>query len=727
MNSTSAASGHIDSALAQALLSPRSVALFGASDDPAKTAGRPLKFLRAAGYRGTIYPINPNRDTVQGETAYPSLASLPQVPDHVFVLTPTETVLDVVRESARLGVKVVTILASGFAESGPEGAAREAELHALSRQTGIRVLGPSSLGVIHPRAGVVLTANAAFAEPELPRGRVFVASHSGSMIGSLVSRGKARGVGFAGLVSVGGEADLCIGEICSATLDDPSIDGYLLFLESLRHGDKLRAFAIEAARRGKPVIAYKLGRSAAAAEMAATHTGALAGEDDIADAFLKDLGIARVGVLEALLEAFPLARRIPLAQPGTPSHSEPHSERHSQPRSTPHSPPHSPPRPQPRRVGVVTTTGGGAAMVVDQLGIRDVVVEPASPATLDKLAAAGIAVSPGRVLDLTLAGTNYKVMKTALDIMFEAPEFDIVLAVVGSSARFQPQLAVKPIIDSADSAKPLAAMLVPDAPEALAALTAAGVPCFRSPEPCADAIAAVLARRAPGIQPAAQPKRNRPPRALSEAQAYAVLERLGVPYAPAITLPIDGPVPALPFGYPVVAKVCSPEIPHKTEVGGVVLGIQDARQLETALAALQTNVAERAPTVRCDEVLVQPMTKGLTEVLVGYRIDPDAGPIVMLAAGGIWAEVARDRSIRLAPVTVEVARDMVAEVKALKTVSGLRGKARGDLEALARAVCALSQLAVRPELGIAEAEVNPMMVLPEGQGVLAVDALVLTS
>lgn len=149
--------------------------------------------------------------------------------------------------------------------------------------------------------------------------------------------------------------------------------------------------------------------------------------------------------------------------------------------------------------------------------------------------------------------------------------------------------------------------------------------------------------------------------------------------------------------------------------------------MNSALATLKANLAERAPTVRCDEVLVQPMTRGLTEVLVGYRIDPDAGPIVMLAAGGIWAEVARDRSIRLAPVTVDVAREMIAEVKALKTVGGLRGRTRGDLDALARAVSALSQLAVRPELGIAEAEVNPMMVLPEGQGVLAVDALVLTS
>ena len=688
-----------DAALAQALLAPRSVALFGASDDPGKNAGRPLKFLRAAGFAGKIYPINPNRGTVQGETAYASLAALPEVPEHVFVLTPTDTVLDAVRESARLGVKVVTILASGFSESGADGVEREAALRALREGSATRVLGPSSLGVINPRAGLVLTANAAFAEPELPQGRVFVASHSGSMIGALVSRGKARGVGFAGLVSVGSESDLCVGEICAATLDDPGIEGYLLFLESLRHGDKLRAFALEAARRGKPVIAYKLGRSAAAAEMAATHTGALAGEDDIADAFLKDLGIARVGVLDALLEAFPLARRIPLHGDGAPL----------------------------RRVGVVTTTGGGAAMVVDQLGIRDVVVEPASPATLDKFAAAGIVVSAGRVLDLTLAGTNYNVMKGAIDIMLEAPEFDVVLAVVGSSARFQPQLAVKPIIDSAGHAKPLAAMLVPDAPEALASLTAADVPCFRSPEACADAIAALFLRRRPGAPAAAQTASAASAVALSEAQAYAVLDELEVPHAPAVTMPLAGPAAALPFGFPVVAKVCSAQIPHKTEVGGVVLGIQDPRGLEEALATLRRNLAERAPGTPCDEALVQPMTRGLTEVLVGYRVDAQAGPVIMLAAGGIWAEVARDRSIRLAPVSVETAREMIAEVKALRTVSGLRGKQRGDLDALAKAVSALSQLAVKPGLRIAEAEVNPMMVLPEGQGVLAVDALVLRS
>lgn len=687
-------------ALAQALLHPRCVALVGASDDVSKTSGRPLQFLRRAGFKGTVYPINPGRSSVQGEPAWPDLACLPEIPDHAFILTPTESVIPAVAECARLGVKVVTVLASGFSESGPEGAAREDALRWLVRSSGLRVLGPSSLGVVNPATGLVLTANAAFAEPDLPKGKVFVASHSGSMIGALVSHGKARGVGFAGLVSVGGETDLSVGEICSATLDDPAIEGYLLFLESLRHGPELRAFAREAARRGKPVIAYKLGRSDAAAEMAATHTGALAGEDDVADAFLKDLGVARVGILESLLEGFPLAKRMNLVDAGAPAL---------------------------RRVGVVTTTGGGAAMVVDQLGIRDVIVEPPSAATLSRLADAGLPASPGRVLDLTLAGTKYAVMKKALDILLEAPEFDLVVAVVGSSARFQPQFAVKPIIDSAHSVKPLAAMLVPDAPEALASLTAAGVPCFRSPEVCADTIAAVFARRRPGLAALPQQASAGNARSLSEAQAYAVLEILGVPHAPAVTMKFSATPSALPFGFPVVAKVCSAHIQHKTEVGGVVLGIQSLKALGEALATLRRNLAERAPGIMCDEALVQPMRSGLAEVLVGYRVDPEAGPIIMLAAGGIWAEVAQDRSIRLAPVSVETARDMIGEVRALKIVSGLRGMRRGDLEALAQAISALSQLAMKPELRIFEAEINPLMLMPEGQGVLAVDALILQS
>jgi acyl-CoA synthetase (NDP forming) len=682
--------------LARVLFSPGSVAIIGASDDTAKTTGRPLKYLRSAGFAGRVYPVNPHRAMVQGERAYACLADLPEVPEHVFVLTPTDAVIDSIREAARLGVRVATVLANGFSETGPEGAAREAVLTQIARASGMRLLGPNSLGLAWPSSGLLLTANAAFAEPELPAGRLFVASHSGSMIGALLSRGKARGVGFAGLVSVGNESDLSLGEICAATLDHPEIDGYLLFLESLRHGDALRAFALEAARRGKPVIAYKLGRSAAAAEMAATHTGALAGEDDVAEAFFRGLGIARVECLETLLEAFPLARRMPLTSGDTRA----------------------------ARVGVVTTTGGGAAMAVDQIGIRDVVIEPASADTMARLHAAGVSASPGRVLDLTLAGTRPEVMRKVLDVLLTAPEFDLVLAVAGSSARFQPELVVQPILEAADRTKPLAALLVPDAPVALARLTAAGVPCFRTPESCGDAIAAVLRREVPAVAATIHRSSGTAPRSLSEAEGYEVLDALGISRAPAITVGFGRELPALPFDYPVAAKVCSADIAHKTDVGGVVLGIADAAGLQAAIATIRDNVSRNAAGARCDEVLVQPMRKGLAEVLVGYRVDPEAGPLVLLAAGGIWAEVYRDRSLRLAPVTHAQALEMIGEVALLKTVSGLRGRPRGDLSALADTIVVLSQLAGRADWDVIDAEINPLMILPEGQGVFAVDALI---
>jgi len=223
-----------------------------------------------AGFAGAVYPVNPKRESVQGERAWPNLAALPEVPEHVFLLAATEHVIETVRECGRLGVKVVTVLASGFSEVGPEGVAREV---AARDQPNHRrsVLGPEP-GVVHPPSGLLLTATRRSASAICARKDLRRLPTSGSMIGALLSRGKARGVGFAGLVSVGGEVDLSVGEICSATLGDPAIDGYVLFLESLRQGPELQAFAREAARRGKPVIAYKLGRSEAAAAMTATHT-----------------------------------------------------------------------------------------------------------------------------------------------------------------------------------------------------------------------------------------------------------------------------------------------------------------------------------------------------------------------------------------------------------------------------------------------------------------------
>ena len=681
-------------ALRQALLSPRAVALIGQSDDAAKTTGRPLKFLRQMGYRGTIYPINPRRETVLGERAWKSVSALPEPPHHAYILLPTEAVIDAVAECGRAGVKIATILAAGFSETGAEGTAREHRLRAVATETGIRVIGPSSLGVVNLREGVMLTANAAFAEPDIPVGRIFVGSHSGTMIGALMSRGKAKGVGFAGLVSVGNEVDLTVGEICLSTLYDPDIDGYLLFLESLRNSAALREFALGAAARGKPVVAYKLGRSSAARELAVTHTGALAGEDDVASAFLADCGIARVESLEGLLEAMPLVRRTPIRPAGA----------------------------RPPTVAVLTTTAGGATMVVDPLAMRGIEIAQPTAETFARFAAKGIEATPARIVDLTIAGARYEVMKAALDILTTAPEFDMVLAVVGSSARFQPELAVRPVIDSAHAAKPIAAFLVPEAPQALAMLSEAGVPSFRTPEACADAIAAALAPRAP--KPAAPTPAIGDGRVLDELEAYALLDRLGVPRSPAVALDATiAQVPSLPFGYPVVVKVLSADIPHKTEAGGVALNVQDGDALVAAIKTMRATVQQRTG-ITPDRLLVAPMISGIGEALIGYRVDREAGPLIMVAAGGVYTEIYRDRSLRLAPVDLPTAHAMIDEVKAFATLKGFRGKPAGDLDALAKAIVALSQLALQNDPVVAEAEVNPLIVRPDG--VVAVDALVKT-
>jgi len=677
--------------LAQVLLAPQSVAIIGQSDDATKTAGRPLKYLRQAGYAGRIYPINPRRDTVLGERAWPSLAALPEVPEHAYIVASTEATMAAIEECGRLGVPVVTALANGFSETGAEGTAREARIREIIKETGTRIVGPSSLGVVDLRHKTFLTANAAFDEPDLPVGRIFAASHSGGMIGTFLSRGKARGIHFAGLVSVGNEVDLSIGEICRATLDDPGIDGYVLFLETMRKADALRAFALEAAARGKPVLAYKLGRSAAARELAVSHTGALAGEDDIAGMFLAECGIARVDTLEGLIEGFPLLARVPAPTRGAR-------------------------RPA---VAVVTTTAGGATMVVDPLATRSIAVEPPTPQTLARIKeATGVDVVPARIVDLTLAGAQYKVMKGALDVLTTAPEFDLVVVTVGSSARFYPDLAVKPIVDSAGAGKPIAAFLVPEAPDALARLAAAGVPNFHTPEACADAIAAALQRRAPRAIETRARHPSGSSRMLDELEAYALLDRVGVSHAPSVALDTAiTAAPVLPFPYPVAVKALSAAIAHKSDVGGVVLNVGDG-------AALLAAVAQIRQATSVDRVLVQPMSAGLGEVLIGYRIDPDVGPTVMLAAGGILAEIHRDRSLRLAPVDLAEAKAMIGEVAALKALAGYRGKPPGDLDALAQALVSLSRLAVADGPAVAEAEINPLIVRAQGHGVVAVDALV---
>lgn len=681
---------------AESLINPPTIAIVGASNDPRKTTARPQQFLSQAGFRGTAYFINPSRDTVQGEKAWPSLTSLPEVPEHVYIMTGAEAAIEAVRECARLGVAVATVLSSGFAEEGSAGLEREDRLRAAAAEGPTRVIGPSSLGVVNPRTGVMLTGNAAFGEPDIPTGGIFVASQSGSVIGSLVSRARGRGIGFAGLVSTGGEADLSLGALCTAMLSDPGVTSFALFLESLRHSQDLATFARAAAAAGKPVAVYKLGRSDEAAALSVSHTGALAGEDSESEAFFRACGFARVYNFESLVEAPALLERIPTSSTTRP------------------------------RVGVVTTTGGGAAIMVDQLALRGMTIAGPSEKLVADMAAAGVDIPHSLIADLGLAGARHDIVTNALTLMQDSGEFDVIVFVIGSSARLNPELAVQAISERGGHGIPIVAFALPEAPAASELLNRSGVPAFRTPESCADVVAAAFARQPATITDGAQwaTLANSPAHVLNEKTSAELLGDLGVPFPASVAVDVNAADIAGSVPFPVVVKVLSDQLPHKSDVGGVVLGVTDETGVQAAIGSIIESVRAHAPDVPVERVLVQQMAaKGLAEALVGYRVSPDVGPMVVLSTGGVLAELFSDTSVRLAPVDLDTAQEMINEVKGLAVITGYRGLPAGDTTELAAMIVAMSQLAVSHPR-VLEAEVNPVSVQAAGSGVLALDALV---
>ena len=629
--------------LAQALFAPRSVALIGASGDEKKNTARPQRYLKKHGYAGKVFPINPTRKEIFGVKAYARVSDVAEPVEHAYILI--EDVEQALEDCGRRGVAVASIFSGGFADAGAQGLERQNKLAARARELGVRLLGPNSMGVIDVPGRLAVSVNAVLEMDALPAGTTSIVSQSGTMLGTLLSRGAARGLGFAKLISVGNEADLGVGELVELLADDPATRVILLFLETVRDAEHLARAARNA---GKPIVAYKLGRSALGVQAALSHTGALAGTDAALDAYFRDCGIVRVDMLETLLEIPPLlaGRKALDLSVG--------------------------------KVAVVTTTGGGAASVVDRLGMRG--VELAVP-----------------VMDLTMAagGQDYG----AALARAAQTDCDAVVACVGSSAQFHPGVAVDPII-GCEKSKPVVAFFTPQADRSLALAAAAGIAAFRTPEACADGVAAFLSWQAPRAAPALAP-----PAALP-ANPFELLTKLGIPVARWAI--VEAPDFRHDLPYPVALKRLDA---HKTERGGVALGVAD-----------QAEFVKKAQAMGQNRLLVQTMQAGLAEAIVGYRDDPVVGPVVLVGAGGVMTEIYRDYVLRMAPVDEREAVGMIEQVKGLAAIRGYRNLPRGDVPALARAVSALSRLALAKGRPVREAEINPLIV--KADGVVAVDALV---
>ena len=678
-------------ALERAVFAPRSVALIGLSSNPATPSGRCLNFLRNAGYPGDVVIVNPARDSVQGEPALASIHDAPQVPEHAYILVGQSRVEQAVRDCAEAGVKVATVLADGYGEAGPEGRARQDQLVRHARGIGMRLLGPNSMGVADLHLSTMVTVNAIYQEPDPLKGFVGLISQSGSMMGGLISRARALGIGFSRIAAVGNECDLGVPELGEMMLADPNTEVLSLFLETLRDADGLARLASRAHAVGKPIVAFKLGRSALGQQMAVAHTGALLAEDAVADAFLREIGVARVTTLDGLIEAPMLFRgRTPMGKPDP-------------------------------KVGVLTTTGGGGATVSDRLSLEGVAIKPPSETVLEAVRATGLEIVPGPMVDLTMAGADPAFVRPTIEAIAADPEIDLVLSITGSSARSAPERTVPPLLEADTGGKPLTCFMVPDALESLQGCVAGGLPGFRTPEACADVIGAFCRWRVPRIAGLARlPETGAAaPVVLNEERALKVLRDTGVPVVPTAVAKA-GDSPSLEFDYPVVAKVLSDRVPHKTEAGGVVLNIPTPEDLVAAGRQIRKNV-EDSTGLEIDEILIAPMLNPLQEVLIGYRLDPSVGPVVTLAPGGILVGLYDDKAIRCAPLDRATAHEMIAEVTGLAPLRGHRGLPEGDLEALAEALVAMSRLADH-QPAVLEAEANPVMVMADG--VMAADALV---
>ncbi len=675
------------SALAR-LLRPQSVAIIGASADVTKTTGRPVGYLQRHGYAGAIWPVNPRAADLNGLRCYPDVASLPAAPDVGLVLLGAERAEGAVRDLAARGCAAAIVLAGGFAEAGGDGGARQARLREAAGA--MRLLGPNTIGLVNLTDRIVLSASGAL-EMETAAGGVSLVSQSGGILGAVLSRGAARGIGFAKLLATGNEADLDIADVMDLLAEDEETRVIALYIEGLRRPDAFRAASRKAAKAGKRIVAYKVGRSEAGAQAAISHTGALSGTDRMHDALFRQLGVLRADRFSDLLDlsaALATGRVL-----------------------------------RGRRVAVLTSTGGAGALLADAFGLAGFALPPPDEATAARLAALTGEAAVANPLDLTLAGLKPEVMQGSIAALLESDAYDALAVVVGSSALAQPRLAADAIAAGQSlNDKPLLAYLSPHAPAIGAALQAQGIPAVSEPE-AAAAMLSALAAPAPRILPPAPPQPlSLPSGPLDEVESKALFARFGVTPVRevACATPDQAAAAAAHIGEPVVLKALSRHLAHKSDVGGVRLGVPPD-QVAAEGAAMLARV-EAATGQAPEGLLVQERVRGI-EMILGLQRDPMLGTALLLGMGGVATELFGDTALRLLPVDRAEVEAMLAELRGAALLRGHRGAPPCDVEALIEAALGFARLGEVLGDRLVTAEINPLFVMPQGGGVRAADGL----
>ncbi len=690
------------------IFAPRSVAVIGASRDPGKV-GHAIFRNVLEDFQGVVYPVNPHAQAIRGVRSYPSVQEIPDPLDLAIIIVPAASVRAVLDECGRKGVRGVVVISAGFRESGPQGRHRESEVVAAVQQYGFALVGPNCLGVLNTDPAVRL--NATFARAMPAAGSIAFLSQSGALTTAVLDYARARGIGFSKLVSMGNKADVTELDLLAALRDDPRTDVILLYLEELTDGQRFIGLCREITgeiAQPKPILAVKSGRTPAGARAVSSHTGSLAGSDEVYDAVFLQSGVLRVDSVEELFHYAVAFANQPL--------------------------------PSGRRVAIVTNAGGPGIMAADAAVRQGLELAAFAEGTQQALR---LALPAEAAIDNpvdVVGDAQHDRYQAALRAVLRDPGADGAIVLLTPQAVTDIEQIARVVAEEARGSgrKPVLAsfMGLVDVSAGVRVLEEARIPQYGFPEDAVRAFAAMTHYAEWVHRPRTEVRQFSVDRAAAadvvrqaargvfvrETMALRLIEAYGFPMAPwaEASSAEEAVIRASAIGFPVAIKVLSPQIVHKVDVGGIRLDLTAPSEVRAAYEEMMADIARRLPAAAVQGVLVQKMVPGV-ETILGINRDPQFGPILMFGLGGIYVEVFRDVTFRLAPIRELGAQRMVESIKAGQILRGVRGRPPADVEALLECIERLSQLAVEiPE--IAELDINPLMVLPAGQGAAVVDA-----
>ena len=681
------------------LLAPRSIAFVGASDDPTRIGGRPIAYTLSQGYQGRILPVNPKRDRVQGLPAYPSVAALPETPDAAIIAVPPGAATDAVDQLGARGTRAAIVFTAGYAETGNDAA--EAGLIAAARRHGMRLLGPNCLGLFNARLGYFPIFSSSF-ENGWPRpGRIGIASQSGAYGTHVFAVARDRGLGTPICVTTGNEADVTVADVVGWLVEDPDTDVIAAYVEGVRDGDAFCAALAEARAARKPVIVMKVGSSRLGAVAARSHTASLAGDDSVTEAVLAEFGAHRARTTEEMLDIAALATRRVYPAGNT--------------------------------LGVITISGGAGVLISDAAERLDLPMPEMPEGAQAELKALVPFAAPRNPVDCTAQAFNdMSLIGRFAESMVVNGGYRSVLGFftqVGASPSIAPALRaqMKAVRDRHPDRLYVLSVVAP--PERVREYEADGFTVFEDPTRAAVAIAAMgrfgdAFGAGPGEKPPVVPPPALPASSPDEAGAKRLLAAAGIASVPEqACATVDETVAAAGrLGWPVVLKLLSPDIQHKTEIGGVLLGVGDEAGVREGYATLMDRARERAPKARVEGVLVAKQVVGAVEVAMGVSRDPVFGPVAMVGLGGVFIEVLRDVALHRCPFGADVAERMIRGLRGAPLLLGARGRPVVDIAALAAMLARLSAFAAAAGPRLRAMDINPVLALPDGA--YAADAVI---